>query len=95
MTGLLQHSDGGGFEHCVYCGARAVGPCARCQSPVCGDCCVLTEGGTKTYAICLGCDRQRGHSLQGSWARVIGWLVGPIVVLAVLVWLLSLLVGGP
>ena len=92
MTGLMQHSDDGGFQHCVHCGAPAVGPCARCESPVCGDCCVLTEGGTKTYAICLECDRQRGRSLRAGWATVIGWIVGPIVVLGVAVWLLALLI---
>ena len=53
---------------------------------------MLTEGGTKTYAICLECDRQRGRSLRAGWATVIGWIVGPIVVLGVAVWLLSLLI---
>src|SRR5689334_20231448 len=37
---------------CVHCGRLAVGPCARCDAPVCGDCCVLTDGGARIYAIC-------------------------------------------
>ena len=71
----------------------AVGPCARCHGPVCGDCCVLTEHGTKTWAICLACDGEGGRSLGRAWGTVVLWVAGPIVVLAVLVILLELLFG--
>jgi hypothetical protein len=91
---LQQHDFGGGYERCVHCGKLAVGPCARCRAPVCGDCCVLTEGGAKTYAICLGCDTRTGRSLQRAWGTVILWLLGPIVllvaILLVLGWLFPL-----
>ena len=59
---------------------------------MCGDCCVLTEGGTKPYAICLGCERRAGSSLRRGWLTVIGWFVLPILALALLVVLLELLV---
>ena len=86
----LQHHDFGEKDaRCVHCGARAVGPCARCQSPICGDCCVLTEGGAKTYAICLACEQTIGRSLHASWWTVMGWLLFPILVLAGLVLLLG------
>jgi hypothetical protein len=58
---------------------------------VCGDCCVLTEGGTKTWAICLGCDRRAGRSLSAGWLTVIVWTLGPIVGLALLLALLHVL----
>ena len=94
VTGLLQYGgDGGGYEHCVYCGKLAVGPCARCEAPVCGDCCVLTEGGAKTYAICLDCERRAGRSLRAGWLAVMGWIMLPILVLVVVVVLLHLLAG--
>jgi hypothetical protein len=91
MSGLVEHGGNGGYEHCVHCGALAVGPCARCEAPVCGDCSVLTEGGTKTYAICLGCERRAGSSLRRSWLIVISWFVVPILGLALLLFLLGLL----
>lgn len=76
---------------CKHCGVQAVGPCARCHGPVCGDCCVLTEQSSKTFAICLACDERGGRSLAGGWWAVAGWLAGPIVLLvlalAVLQWL--------
>jgi len=90
MTGVLQHSDdGGGEARCFRCGAIAAGPCARCRKPVCGDCCVLTEGGARLWAICLACDARGGRSLRGGWAMVLGWILVPIAALALLVALLS------
>ncbi len=62
MPDLIGYDDGPGPAHCKHCGALAVGPCARCHEPVCGDCCVLTEGGAKVWAICLACDRRAGRS---------------------------------
>ena len=92
MTGQLQHADGGGHvARCIRCGAQAVGPCARCREPVCGDCCVLTEGGAKVWAICLSCEDRGGRSLTRGWIVVIGWIVGPIVGLALLLVALALI----
>lgn len=81
MPGLMHHDDGGAVARCKHCGAQAVGPCARCHGPVCGDCCVLTEGGATTWAICLSCDRRAGRSLRSGWLVVIGWFAVPILVL--------------
>jgi hypothetical protein len=90
---LLSHAGNGGPAHCVHCGALAVGPCARCDAPVCGDCCTLTEGTTKPYAICLGCAERGGRSLKSAWWVVIGWLLRPIAALAALLALLWILFG--
>lgn len=92
MSGsLISHDDGGGFVHCVSCGALAAGPCARCRKPVCGDCCVLTEGGASPWAVCLACARSGGSSLSASWRVVLGWflkpLVGLLLIYLLLVWL--------
>jgi hypothetical protein len=90
MSGGLLLSDGsGGVARCIRCGAVAVGPCARCHEPVCGDCCVLTEGGAKVWAICLACEDRGGRSLSRGWRAVIGWIATPILVLLLLVLLLS------
>jgi hypothetical protein len=90
VSGGLIHSDGGGpVARCVRCGAEAAGPCARCHAPVCGDCCVLTEGGARVWAICLACEDRGGRSLRRGWAMIIGWIAIPIVALAVLVTLLE------
>ena len=70
-----------------------MGPCARCRKPVCGDCCVLTTGGTTTFAICLACERGGGSSLSASWRVVLGWLLKPILALAVALVVLYLLFG--
>jgi hypothetical protein len=67
---------------CALCGALAAGPCMSCKRFVCGDCCVLTEGGVETYAICTRCDRRKGRVLSGGWSLVIAWMVGLVVVLA-------------
>ena len=90
---MLSEGGGGGVARCVRCGAEAVGPCATCRSPVCGDCCVLTEGGARVWAICLGCEDRGGRSLRRGWAMVLGWIALPIVALAILVALLELLRG--
>lgn len=78
---------------CARCGALAIGPCARCQRPMCGDCVVLTEGGAKLWAICLDCERRAGRSLARGWATVLGWILGPMAVLFALVALLAWLAG--
>lgn len=90
MSGTLQISDGhGDVARCVRCGAVAAGPCASCKQPVCGDCCVLTEGGANVWAICLACEDRRGRSLQGGWAGFLKWLSIPLLVLLALAILLT------
>lgn len=89
MTGQLQHVGDDGPVRCSICGADAVGPCATCRRPVCGDCCVLTEGGAKVWAICLRCERREGRGLSSGWWLVVGWVALPIVVLAVAVVVLA------
>ena len=66
-----------------------MGPCASCRAPTCGECCVLTEGGSKTYAICLACDDRRGRSLRRGWLTVLSWILLPIVGLGLLTALLE------
>ncbi|MGK3996300.1 hypothetical protein [Sorangium sp. So ce1024] len=88
--GLIFHDDGGGpVARCTRCGAEAAGPCARCRAPVCGDCCVLTEGGARIWAICLACEDRGGRSLRRGWATVLGWIALPIAALAAVVALLE------
>jgi hypothetical protein len=70
MSGGLQHAYDD-VARCVHCGKIAVGPCASCKKPVCGDCCTLTEGGLTTFAICLECDRRGGRSLSSGWTRLL------------------------
>lgn len=90
MSQLASHDDGGGFIHCALCGGDAAGPCARCRKPVCGDCCVLTEGTAGKWAICLDCDRRGGRKIDSGWYSVALWLIAPLLVLAgvlaLLVW---------
>ena len=94
MTGGLQTEGGGGpLAVCSRCGALAAGPCARCQLPVCGDCCVLTEGGNRVWAICLGCEDRGGRSLRRAWIRVLGWIALPIFILFLLLIALQWLVA--
>jgi hypothetical protein len=91
VTGLQHHDGGPPIAKCAGCGVQAVGPCARCHAPVCGDCCVLSEGGSKTFAICLDCDARGGRSLSGGWLTVILWVGGPMLVLLAAVLLLAML----
>jgi hypothetical protein len=92
VSGALIPVDGSGSPaRCIRCGALAVGPCARCREPVCGDCCVLTDGGARVWAICLACEDRGWRSLRRGWITVILWVAAPILGLAVLVALLSLL----
>jgi hypothetical protein len=89
VSGQLQTSSDDGNERCAFCSNDAAGPCASCGRSVCGDCCTLTEGGVRTWAICLECDRKKGRSLLGAWGGVAGLLVGVLVVLAAAVALLG------
>ena len=88
----MSHGDDGGFVHCASCGALAAGPCARCQKPVCGDCCVLTTGGAAPWAICHDCENSGGGSLRRGWSVVLSWFLKPILLLLVAYVLLRLLV---
>jgi hypothetical protein len=54
---------------------------------------VITEGGTKPYAVCRGCAGEAGTSLGGAWLKVLSWFVLPIVGLAVILVVLALLFG--
>ena len=84
MSGGLQlHGDDP--ARCAFCSRQAVGPCASCRQPVCGDCCTLTEGGAKVWAICLDCDRRGGRSLAGAWRGLLVWLGGILAALAAIV----------
>lgn len=56
---------------------------------MCGDCCVLTDGGAQTWAICLDCDRKQGRSLSSRWSGFGLWLVGILVAIAALIALLE------
>ena len=82
MSGELRHVEDDGPLRCSFCSNEAAGPCATCKRPVCGDCCTLTEGGAKTWAICLECDRKGGRSLTRAWMGLGTWLVGILVLLA-------------
>ena len=90
---LTNHDGGPADAHCVSCGALAVGPCARCRNPTCGDCCVLTTGGSTTFAICHRCERRGGSSLTAGWFTVLGWFAKPILGLLVAFVILYLLFG--
>lgn len=85
----LQHSGGDGAERCSFCSREAAGPCASCRRPVCGNCCTLTEGGVKTWAVCLECDRTKGRSLTSAWRSFGTFLVAILVVMAAIVALLA------
>jgi hypothetical protein len=56
---------------------------------VCGACSTLTEGGVRTWAICLDCDRKGARSLGRAWASFALWLVVPILLLAAVTALLA------
>jgi hypothetical protein len=56
---------------------------------VCGDCCTLTEGGTRVWAVCLDCDRKKGRSLSSAWSGFGLWMVLLLMALGLLVYLLE------
>ena len=86
---MLSDGGGGAAARCKHCGALAVGPCAQCRGPVCGDCCVLTEGGVKIWAICLSCRDHSGTSLRQGWWMVIRWIALPLGLLLLVVVILE------
>ncbi|MBK9036824.1 MAG: hypothetical protein IPL61_37170 [Myxococcales bacterium] len=79
----LQTHGSDPITRCRLCGRAAAGPCARCRRSVCGDCCVLTDGGVSTFAVCLTC-ADRGTSLRRSWLSLVGWLAAILIALAAL-----------
>lgn len=86
MTSLMSSGDGP-VARCKLCERTAVGPCARCRAPVCGDCCELTDGGATTFAICLTCVKRGGRSLAPAWLGLVGWIaliILPLVGIALL-----------
>jgi hypothetical protein len=94
MSGGLRtvgDDEGGSHERCALCGGLAAGPCARCGRSVCGDCCELSEGGVRTWAVCLTCVKRGGATVGRGWGIVLAWVAVPVVLLAVvlglLVWL--------
>ncbi|MBL8744062.1 MAG: hypothetical protein JNK04_23305 [Myxococcales bacterium] len=93
MSGGLQSIGDDSPARCAICGDEAVGPCARCRNPTCGDCCVLTEGSAKVWAICLRCEKRGGRNLLPGWALVLAWVALPIVGLALALFLFAWLTG--
>jgi hypothetical protein len=89
MPGLQEYDDDAPAR-CFVCGATAVGPCARCRRPVCGDCCELTSGGVKTYAFCAGCSKHGGHQLARGWMSIVLWALVPVLLAALVVTVLLL-----
>ncbi len=53
---------------------------------------MLTEGGARTWAVCLACEDRGGRALGGAWRGLVLWLLGILAVLLVLVVALGLLV---
>lgn len=76
----LHHHQDDGDARCTGCGRLAVGPCARCGAPQCGDCCELVPGAAATYAVCAPCARAMGR-LGAGWGAVLAWIVVPILLL--------------
>jgi len=81
MSSLMSSGDSPSAR-CSHCGATAVGPCARCHRPTCGDCCELTEGGATTFAVCLACVKRGGKSVLPGYAGLLIWLGAIILGLA-------------
>jgi hypothetical protein len=90
VTSLIPTGDGP-VARCKLCGAVAVGPCARCRTPVCGDCCTLTDGGATSFAVCHSCARSGGTSLARAWGGLLGWLMLIVFGLAAVAALIVLL----
>ncbi len=91
MSGLQHVEDDG--ARCVYCARVAAGPCASCRRPVCADCCTLTEGGLKTFAICIRCEARGGRSMRSAWVGLLGWVGLVILALAAVAAVLALVLA--
>lgn len=88
---LASHDDGAANATCKHCGGVAAGPCLRCHAPLCGDCCVISEGSVEVYAICRDCAAEGAGELSSRWAPVLRLLLWPIAALLLLLVVLSLL----
>ena len=53
-----------------------------------------TEGGARVYAICVRCEKRAGNSLRPAWLTVLGWVLGPLAILAAAVLLLAWITSG-
>jgi len=82
MSSLMSADGGVPDARCTLCGKSAVGPCARCRALVCADCCELTEGGVKTFALCTTCVERGGASMKAAWRDLLGRLT--VIILALL-----------
>ena len=49
---------------------------------VCGDCCVLSDGGASTFALCTTCEKRGGASLRPGWLGLVLWLGAVVAVIA-------------
>jgi hypothetical protein len=68
-------SDDRPVTPCRLCGAPATGPCARCRAPICPDCCELTEGSIKMFAVCKSCARTGATTFTSGWRDLVFWVV--------------------
>ncbi len=53
---------------------------------------MLTEGGTRTWAICLACEDRGGKALGGAWRSLVLWILGILGALLLAVLALGYLV---
>ena len=76
--------------YCVYCHARADGPCATCRAIVCVDCSELTGGAVQHAVVCTECAR-RGRGAVGlrAWSGVLLLVTAILAGLAALAWLVA------
>lgn len=74
--------------YCVYCHARAAGPCAVCKAICCGDCVDLVMGLTTRRAVCHSCVQAGRLPGDARWRRGAQLLLGLVVVagIALLLW---------
>jgi hypothetical protein len=58
-------------EYCVYCHARAAGPCAECGALCCGDCVEVVLQLSIPRAVCQTCLASHPRSdRRGLWNRM-------------------------
>lgn len=93
MSDLQHHDFSDSPARCAECHALAAGPCARCEAPLCGDCCVIVRGGSRPWAVCPRCASAHRASIGGGWRLVLGWLAGPLALLLLAVIALAWLTG--
>jgi hypothetical protein len=74
-------------DYCVYCHAPAAGRCGTCHALICADCAELAPGLSRPLALCKKCATRP----PAAGLRLLGWLVVPALVLAVLVLLVLLI----